>query len=357
VIKDKAGVSVNKQQLAQAGEFYDDNFSRARHFCDEMRKLVETLIASEGINIHSVSGRVKERDSFLKKCEKDKYSDVEQITDLVGVRVITYILEDVEKVCKLIENEFTVDDANSVDKSVSLKENEMGYLSVHYILRLSGRRCDLPEHRAYSGMCFEIQIRTLLQHAWAEFSHDKNYKFAGVLDSKTNRSFFITAGALELIDAEFQRISDAISKYEEAVKEKTAEGDLDSIEINSTSLLEYLNGRFKSSKLQKSFNGCDEKIVRELKDFGLNTISDIDAIVPKDLDGHIEKLVDDRRANYLGLLRLVLIIADAEKYFRECWKEHWHRFAKGAADLVRSYGIDLDKLDGEYHFGIEGDQK
>ena len=336
--------------LPEAGLFYDENLAKNNRFCTKMQGLIETLIEDEGIDFHSVSGRVKNRDSFLKKCEKDKYKDVTQITDLIGVRVIAYLRDDVEKVCKLIEREFTVDSANSDNKADALKENEVGYLSVHYILKLNSSRQRLREYRLYSDMCFELQIRTLLQHAWAEFSHDRIYKFAGVPDRETKRSLFITAGTLEMMDNEFQRIADALSKYEEDVKERTDKGDLD-IEINSTSLMEYLSDRFDSAMIEKTFNNGDREIVQELMDFDIKTIEDLAKIIPVDYVNRMEKSYRSSATdhnNFIGMLRDFMIIKDAEKYFDVCWKDRWKGLDRASQKLLASYSVDVDRITKKY---------
>ena len=50
----------------------------------------------------------------------------------------------------------------------------------------------LPEMKLFSGIPFEIQVRTILQHAWAEFAHDRNYKFRGVLPDVIARRYGVS---------------------------------------------------------------------------------------------------------------------------------------------------------------------
>lgn len=105
----------------------------------------------------------------MKKIE-DKISEKaytpESMTDLAGIRVITLIESDVQKVCDL-KTMFNVHDQDSVNKSEKLGEEKVGYRSVHFVCDVGNIREQLPEFSAYKGFCFEIQIRTALEHAWA----------------------------------------------------------------------------------------------------------------------------------------------------------------------------------------------
>lgn len=133
--------------------------------------------------------------------------------DLAGIRIIAYINSDVERISKIIEDEFEIDRENSVDKSKLLGIDQVGYQSVHYIAKLSKKRLELSEYEEYQDMVFEVQIRTILQHAWAEIEHDRNYKFNGVLPNNIKRKFYLTAGVLELIDREFEVLSKEIDEF------------------------------------------------------------------------------------------------------------------------------------------------
>jgi ppGpp synthetase/RelA/SpoT-type nucleotidyltranferase len=328
-------------------KWYDDNYAINELFQTEMHELIRKLTTNEEFQIHSITSRVKKRDSFLKKYESKNYDSIEKFTDVIGVRIITYILEDVYKVCAIIRKYFEIDPDNSGDKSVELKENEMGYLSVHFIARLNLSRRELPENKYYTEKVFEIQIRTLLQHAWAEIEHDNSYKFSGVLPSEIKRRFYLIAGALELMDREFQRLSDDLADYKEKVIQDTKEGHLD-IEINSTSLDEYLVEKLKDyDQIVQKSGHPGSKVIQELKDFGITTIRDLDLI--------ITPLMNDLRsfpeANFTRFLRGVMMIKNPEKYFSECWNVNWGRLSKDLNDYIKKY-IDIDSFLNKYEIPL-----
>ena len=100
---------------------------------------------------------------------------MEEIEDLAGVRIITFFPITTEQVKVVIHEEFLVSDEQ--DKAdLLMKEEKFGYQSVHYIVSLKPARFILPEYAIYKNLKAEIQVRTVLQHAWAEIEHDIQYK-------------------------------------------------------------------------------------------------------------------------------------------------------------------------------------
>jgi putative GTP pyrophosphokinase len=81
----------------------------------------------------------------------------------------------------------------------------------------------LPEYSRFEGCKVEIQVRSILQHAWAEIEHDLGYKSEREIPANVRREFFRVAGLLEVADAEFQRIRDRLQEYARAVTKQIAE--------------------------------------------------------------------------------------------------------------------------------------
>lgn len=122
--------------------------------------------------------RCKERKSALKKLKKKKYAQPkEQMTDLVGSRFVVLLKSDIEVVERAIVGQTTwalSRDRNPVDEQAK-DPTSFEYQSVHYLLRntqeFSHNSVTIPE-----GLSCEVQIRTVLQHAYAELGHDRIYK-------------------------------------------------------------------------------------------------------------------------------------------------------------------------------------
>jgi ppGpp synthetase/RelA/SpoT-type nucleotidyltranferase len=306
----------------------------------------------QGVDYHSVTSRPKTVVSFKKKALKRPYKNpITEITDLAGVRVITYFDSDAKKVSNILSNLFETDPEHSVDKSEQLGIDRVGYRSVHFVTKFSEDRCKLPEYQRFEGMYFEIQIRTILQHAWAEIEHDRNYKFSGVLPPEIQRRFKVLSGVLELADREFDSISKSIDEYSKDVAEKTNIGDL-AIPINSTSLRGYLQNKFStlvelgmSPEFGPDDNGSIQ-IIEELKDYGIDTLEQLDKIVPDDLIPNVKDISGD--SNFIGLVRDILAINDPDLYFKKAWKSHWNAFDDETKRIYDKYGIDTRVIEIKY---------
>lgn len=168
--------------------------------------LVTRLLDDAGINYLSVTARTKSVASFAAKADRSMhgrrlYTDPStEITDQVGVRIITYLREDVTAVGNLLADELQV--LADLDMGqVTAREGRWGYASRHMLVRVDG------ETQPAS-----VQVRTVLQHAWAEFEHDIRYK--GTIPEQDapelDRRFTLAAGLLELADREFTEIRDRL---------------------------------------------------------------------------------------------------------------------------------------------------
>lgn len=322
--------------------WYDQNHSRYQDLTSTLETLISKLLQGKSIPYHSVNGRLKTRKSFLDKWDQKDHSAPEDIMDVSGLRIITHTTAEVKRVCDVIEAEFAIDDINSGDKAQDMGVDKVGYLSVHYIARMNETRLALSEYERFTGMCFEIQVRSLLQHAWAEIEHDRSYKFAGVLPKEIQRKFYLVAGTLELMDQEFCALSSEIDKYAEIVTEQTEKGELD-IPIDSTSLLQYLNKLFEGYDLEplQAYYGKNNNIFEELSDFGIKTLQDVDKLLH-------QKSVEDwvsTNTNYTHILRISMVLMDAEKYFKHTWNEHWKCLFPSDVEIWNRMGISIESLE------------
>jgi ppGpp synthetase/RelA/SpoT-type nucleotidyltranferase len=194
---------------------YDD-------FADRVKALIDDLLSENNIDVHSVTARAKGLEQLREKLQRPEssYELLEDVTDLAGVRIITHLSDDVDRAGKIIEQEFSIDRANSIDKRASLDPDRFGYLSLHYVASLSKSRAKLTEYRRYPELKVEIQIRSILQHAWAEIEHDLGYKAKTDVPRQIRRRFSRIAGLLELADQEFVGIRDELARYEREVPNK-----------------------------------------------------------------------------------------------------------------------------------------
>ncbi len=128
------------------------------------------------------------------------------MTDLIGLRIIMYYDADVTFAAGLIDRELIVDPALSVDWRMPAERDRFGYASNHLICTLDARRAELPEWRLFADIRVEIQLRTVLQHAWAVVSHQLGYKSVPGLAPEGERRLASAAALLEMADREFEAI-------------------------------------------------------------------------------------------------------------------------------------------------------
>lgn len=191
-----------------------------------LSELLEGLLRHAGSKLAPlaiVQSRPKSIVSFAEKAwrKRHKYADpVHQLTDLCGARVICRTRSEVEAISEFIRGNLDIDSENSLDCSDRLKPTEFGYRSVHYIVNLRSDRSDaygldIPGKvlKDLSLMTAEIQVRTVVEHAYADFAHDLTYKGAFELPSSWERELASVAAALEEADQTFSRIEERLSLY------------------------------------------------------------------------------------------------------------------------------------------------
>jgi len=94
---------------------------------------------------------------------------------MIGVRVITYYQDDVDRAATALEEAFEIDEARSIDKRRQLQLRQFGYRSVHLIARFGSKDKD-PARAPFRSSWFEIQVRSILEHAWPRSKHEVCYK-------------------------------------------------------------------------------------------------------------------------------------------------------------------------------------
>lgn len=341
------------ERIVNAEQWYDKNKLLYEQFSEEVEEIIIKILNTQGVPYQSVSHRVKEKDSYLKKCNKEKYANpIEEITDVFGIRVIAYTNRDVLRTCEILKKEFLIDEKRSIDKATVLETDKVGYRSVHYILQLNGNRTKLAEYAAFKGLKCEVQVRTLLQHAWAEIEHDRNYKFAGVLPDDIKRRFHLVAGVLEMMDSEFDRLSEDIDKYSKQAAEAMKKGDYN-LPIDSKSLEQYGLKKLAGILCVRPHNDgimISEEVVQELISFGYNTIQDIENA----LKNYMNVFSESTSTTLDGIFRDLMILEDCEKYFIQAYKREWDYIHKSDIDFYKKNGVsDIEKYIEQYDIYID----
>jgi len=180
---------------------------------ERLRTELAALLSPHEHHVHQLTHRIKSRESLRHKLARpDKtYARLEDVTDLVAFRVTVYFEDAIDRIAGLIEQRFVVDYAHSADKLRARDQVRFGYRSLHYVCRIPA--AESPATSLSSEMRFEIQLRSSLQHAWAEVEHDLGYKASETMPERVRRRFSRVAGLLEIADQEFVSIRQELERY------------------------------------------------------------------------------------------------------------------------------------------------
>lgn len=257
-----------------------DTYSSLKSELTNIQNKIESQLAEQitqaQIKVHSLNGRVKGEQSLEKKLARPDrdYKELSQVTDLLAFRIITYSEDLIPQVARVIENTFAVDFAHSVNKLESEEADKFGYRSLHYV-------CALPSP-GLEGFKFEIQIRTILQHTWAEIEHDIGYKASEQLPREFRRRFSQIASLLEVADREFASIRLDLSEYSQSVKSQAIQDNLELDSLTLASLVEKTEIRALDAQVaqfldrkQSSEPFFTDYILKVLRAAGLKSVGEV----------------------------------------------------------------------------------
>lgn len=240
-------------------------------------ELLQSTLSQQGIELNSIEHRIKTEQSLAGKLERkgEKYHTLTDITDLIGLRIVTFYTDDVDKAAAIVNQLFDIDWSNSVDKRKLHQISSFGYNSLHYI-------CSLRE----GSFPFEIQIRTALQHTWSAIEHDIGYKGAVKLPPQYRRQFSRLAGMLELADDEFSRLRTTMTEYRRQVQSLVKSGNLDEVTLSTDSFSSFLelrpfdrlNQRIAAVNQAELFPASLMPFLPILEHFGMESLGEVQAM-------------------------------------------------------------------------------
>lgn len=327
-------------------------YAAQRRFYEDLAAATEAVVSitldDGGVQVHSIESRAKTVDSLRKKASRPadddpdvpKYSEpLRQIQDLAGVRVITFFLNTVQEAVTTLEREFTVIEKTNRSSLVE-PEAKLGYQSFHLIVEFNELRSSLPEYSRYSGHPIEIQVRTILQHAWAEIEHDIQYKSVEALPSATRRRFMSLAGLIEIADREFQSLAEEDERARNDNKRLIAEGSIENVEITADSLKAYLDRRYGPDGRMREWSYA--YAVKLLRALGFQNLGQLNECIAPYNDDAVSRAVWGSRQGQLQRLEDVVMVAMADN--EEYWERHiygpWYREAgERRVGLAESQGI------------------
>jgi putative GTP pyrophosphokinase len=210
-------------------------------FTDALSHELEMLLTGSTVSVAQLESRTKTVRSFAEKIDrKSKYVDpLREITDLSGLRVIVPGPADITPVGELIRADFDIDEKNSLSSGADNDPDRFGYRAEHYVVRLRSEQCRLAAWSKFGGFSAEIQVRTVMQHAWAAVDHKIRYK-GSTLPPSLQRRLYRLSALLELADEQFAALQVNSTELSESYARSMAQGDLD-VDLDALSLMAYID--------------------------------------------------------------------------------------------------------------------
>jgi ppGpp synthetase/RelA/SpoT-type nucleotidyltranferase len=180
-----------------------------QELCNRGQELLRGGLREAGVR-GEVDGRVKDLVSYLRKMlRKPEYlSGVRPIQDKAGLRIVLPYFDEEKHVRDVIERFFEIDDRQeTIDR---LGADRLGYLAVHYIVRIREEFLDDEKQTLFDGLQIEVQVGSIAQRAWAEVSHELIYKGAVEIPVAYQRIINRLVALMEVFDSEVARAREVI---------------------------------------------------------------------------------------------------------------------------------------------------
>ena len=278
-------------------EQYRELLPTLQQLADEASRQLRHALREQGIYITAMEHRVKTEKSLAGKLELKgaKYKSITDITDLVGLRVITFYTDEVDKVAAIAKRVFDIDWQESVDKRKLHQLDSFGYNSLHYICRLKEPPSPIqPDNQTtrQPALRFELQMRTALQHVWSTIEHDTGYKGDVKIPREYRRQFSRLAGMMELIDDEFSRLRIVLTDYRRQTLALVKNGHLDNVPLSRDTFRSYLelhpfdrlNKRIAAVNQAEIWPVSMMSYLPVLEALGLETLGDVQQFIDENSD-------------------------------------------------------------------------
>ena len=311
---------------------------------EQTRTTLIKMLENEGVSLFSVEGRVKTKESIELKISRKTYiNPMNDIEDLCGVRVICYYESDLDHIENVIKREYEVISESNKQKEMDV--DRFGYSSRHFIVRIKDGWLAVPTFRELGGLKVEIQIRTMLMHAWAAISHKLLYKQEGDAPREIKRNLSKLSALIELADEKFDTIKRDKAEYVSNLN-ISSYGVVINEDLNLDNLIALIGTYFT----ERVVNNDDiSQVLHEILEFD-KTVSDFEVRIKKCMP--FLNAMEKEESNYAhngdipmwevsGLCRTILDLT-CDEYFYRRWGENTTNFVVQITKRYRGY-INKDK--------------
>lgn len=287
--------------------------------------------------------RAKTLNSFLGKIQRKKYDDLfSEIEDFAGVRVVCLYISDLPKIGKIVESEFEV--VERIDKFRDKAPDQFGYGAIHYVVRLGASSLGARYDDLKTLKC-EIQVRTVLQDAWAIIDHHLVYKRESDIPTHIQRKLNGLAGLLETADDQFDRIREERQDYlKDLQKSATDDSSFLSAEINRDSFAAFVERKFPS-RPPEGFEGQFNIVLNCINRGKYKILQDLDSAIEPVLshENRIVSSVNFKDGSDSGAARLLLLLSVVDK---QLWDSPGYptKWITPVAKLAMELSLEKPKL-------------
>lgn len=306
-----------------------------------------------------LKSRIKSFKSYYKKVLRQKADEIYSsdglvcLTDMIGVRVVCAFLEDISLVVKQISQNYSVREIERKGSDHNFKE--FGYESVHVLIDIPSECLDLSmldaafvqSHPIPKELCCEIQVRTILQDAWAEVEHELIYKTEFTpFDEPLRRKLACVNASLSLADTIFQEIRDYQKNFQRAVDERR-----ESFYKQADVITDKENGLEASAPAKRE--GVEKKEIGRKSPYVRGTIDDM---ILRALQAHNSGNLDLAVSVYSEIISSgekmndtvlsVILKHRGMAYFAQ------NKYKEALADFEKSAGCDNKNFRSVYYMGI-----
>lgn len=298
---------------------FRENVPKYNRLIDNVETALDQFIKDKQISIFNIETRIKDESSFIEKITRKSYKNpFEDIEDICGVRIICYYKDDLYKLNSLLHEEFIV--ISEENKFEELKENEFGYTSNHYVVKLKDDWLTAPNYRGLNDLKIEIQVRTMLMHTWAAISHKLLYKHENDIPKSFRRKLNRLSALIEIADDEFNEIKNKKETYHDDAMKKNAAG-IQLEELNSDNLLAFIKFYIPDRDLSEE---AIPDLLEEIKSSNV-TLNFLQEFVTKNTDVIKSLEIEESKSfkleypvwNATGFIRTILMLA-SDSYLKDC---------------------------------------
>jgi len=338
--------------------WYEEEKPKYERLADVVKGEIENALKSRHVFVANVEKRTKNIESALKKSQKKnedgafRYQDPKtEIMDYSGVRIIAYLLSDIEYICSIIADLFDLDAKNYTDKAEGLGADKVGYLSIHYIVSLKKGVASKTDYDDLKALRCEIQVRTVLQHAWAQNFHDRLYKQKRAMTGEVSRipealarKTNLVAGSLELVDMNIDGLALEYDRWLGAPDNISYQKILDR-EPDKDALVLYIQSQLGVKDKIKVINSG--RIAKLLKSYDVESLRQLNARVTPAFIEAIKQEVGSR-ITADRFVDCLLIWRDYETYFESCMEKTSKYISDGSYRVLQRLGVDIDRICEKY---------